>query len=79
MEVLSRLNDKNLKIRRKKAEDFQKGLKVSNNIITISRIYGTIVGIKDNIVCLHIAPKIIIKTDKYAIVGVTKKDLKIFD
>lgn len=71
--IIPILRQKKIQADKAKIEEFQNNLKKSDTVLTISGMYGTIVAINENIISLEIAQKVIVKMDKSAIVGVTKK------
>ncbi|AEB75456.1 preprotein translocase subunit YajC [Clostridium botulinum] len=70
--VLPKVRHRKIVEQQNKMEEFQNQLKVSDNVLTMAGIYGSIVGMNKNIVSLEIAPKTIVKVDKTSIVATTK-------
>lgn len=70
--ILPILSRKKVKEQQKKTEDFQDRLKVGDNVLTITGIYGRIAKINKNIVSLEVSKGVLVNIDKSIIAGITK-------
>lgn len=70
--IVPSMRQKKFKAQQDKVLEFQNGLKVSDNVLTMAGIYGVVSKIEKNIVSLKIAPNVEIKIDKSTIVATTK-------
>lgn len=73
--ILPTVNQKKFMNQQKNVKDFQDGLKVSDNVLTMSGMYGVIVKINDNIVSLKVSPDVVVKIDKSTVVGMSKEKI----
>ena len=63
-----------MKRRQRKIQEFQSGLKVGDNIVTTSGIYGQITRVNDKSVQLQIAEKVRIEVARAAVGGYQGQD-----
>lgn len=73
--IFPSINQKKFIKQQKNIKDFQDGLKVSDNVLTMSGMYGVIVKINNNIVSLKISPDVVVKIDKSTVVGMSKEKI----
>lgn len=73
--IFPSINQKKFIKQQKNMKDFQDGLKVSDNVLTMSGMYGVIVKINNNIVSLKISPDVVVKIDKSTVVGMSKEKI----
>ncbi|MBP1890221.1 preprotein translocase subunit YajC [Clostridium moniliforme] len=73
--IFPSINQKKFIKQQKNMKDFQDGLKVSDNVLTMSGMYGVIVKINKNIVSLKISPDVVVKIDKSTVVGMSKEKI----
>ena len=73
--IFPSINQKKFIKQQKNMKDFEDGLKVSDNVLTMSGMYGVIVKINKNIVSLKISPDVVVKIDKSTVVGMSKEKI----
>lgn len=60
--------------KQKRLQEMINNLKNGDRVVTTGGIYGTVVGISDNVIQLRIAEKVKIDVSKSAIAGLVKED-----
>ncbi|HLR36141.1 MAG TPA: preprotein translocase subunit YajC [Tissierellales bacterium] len=70
--IIPILNRKKMKEQQEKVQRFQDKLKIGDNVLTATGIYGRIAKINKNVVSLEISKGVLINMDKSIIVGTTK-------
>lgn len=73
--ILPILNRKKVKEQQKKIENFQARLKVGDDVLTATAIYGKIAKINKNIVSLEVSKGVLVNMDRSIIVGTTKETM----
>lgn len=73
--IFPSINQKKFIKQQKNMKDFQDGLKVYDNVLTMSGMYGVIVKINNNIVSLKVSPDVVVKIDKSTVVGMSKEKI----
>lgn len=65
-------NQKRMKKQNEQRQSYLKSLKVGDEVLTLSGMYGKIIGIKDTVVELNIFQQVNIFVEKESIMGKTK-------
>lgn len=71
--VVPKIRKKQMIEQQNKIKSFQDKLKIKDYVLTVSGVYGTIVGINNEIILLNIAENVTIKVNKASIVAIAKK------
>lgn len=61
-----------LKKRKQPFEELHQKLNVGNNVLLTSGLYGRVMEIKNDVVFVEIAPKIVVKASRYAIQNIVE-------
>lgn len=69
---IPRFRKSEMEKQRKDIDDFQNKIKVGDNVLTMSGIYGAIVSIRENIVMLKVDTNTTIKINKASIISINK-------
>ncbi|KGM97432.1 preprotein translocase subunit YajC [Clostridium novyi A str. 4552] len=73
--VVPKIRKRQMIEQQNKIKSFQDKLKVKDYVLTISGVYGTIVGISNEIILLNIAENVTVKVNKASVVAIAKKDI----